>query len=48
MVEREGPAALIYDEEFAELLGEAERGRCARFVAWTEDGAERRPDDSRS
>ncbi len=35
VMEREEPAALIYDEEFAELLGEATRGR-QRFVAWSD------------
>ena len=47
VVEREEPAALIYDEEFAELLGEASED-LKRFVAWREDGVERRPDDRRA
>jgi acyl-CoA synthetase (AMP-forming)/AMP-acid ligase II/uncharacterized membrane protein len=33
VVEREGPKAIIYDEEFAGLLAEAGRGR-KRVVAW--------------
>ncbi|HYI99180.1 MAG TPA: AMP-binding protein, partial [Thermoleophilaceae bacterium] len=33
VVEREGPAALIYDEEFTGLLEQAGEGRM-RFVAW--------------
>ncbi|HYI81541.1 MAG TPA: acyl-CoA synthetase [Thermoleophilaceae bacterium] len=33
VVEREGPSALIYDEEFGGLLEQAGAGR-ARFVAW--------------
>jgi acyl-CoA synthetase (AMP-forming)/AMP-acid ligase II len=38
VVEREEPAALIYDEEFAELLEEASGGMQA-FVGWREDGS---------
>ncbi|MGH2985835.1 MAG: AMP-binding protein [Solirubrobacterales bacterium] len=38
VVEREEPAALIYDEEFSELLAEASAGLRA-FVGWREDGA---------
>jgi fatty-acyl-CoA synthase len=38
VVERERPAALIYDEEFSELLAEA-GGGLQRLVAWREDGA---------
>jgi acyl-CoA synthetase (AMP-forming)/AMP-acid ligase II len=34
---REQPAALVYDEEFAELVADAGRRR-KRFVAWVEDG----------
>jgi acyl-CoA synthetase (AMP-forming)/AMP-acid ligase II len=33
VVKRERPAAIVYDEEFAELLGDAGRRR-KRFVAW--------------
>ena len=36
VVEREGPAALIYDEEFSDLLGEAKE-EAQRFVSWSED-----------
>jgi acyl-CoA synthetase (AMP-forming)/AMP-acid ligase II len=35
---REGPAAVIYDEEFASLVAEGADGP-ARFVAWSEPGA---------
>ena len=38
VVERERPAALIYDEEFSDLLAEAGE-RLLRLVAWPEDGA---------
>jgi acyl-CoA synthetase (AMP-forming)/AMP-acid ligase II len=38
VVEREEPAALIYDEEFAELLQEASEG-LRTFVGWREDGS---------
>ncbi len=42
VVEREQPAALIYDQEFTELLSEAfeagDDGGLQRFVAWREDG----------
>ena len=38
VMEREGPAALVYDEEFAELLGEAKED-VRRFVSWTEEGS---------
>jgi acyl-CoA synthetase (AMP-forming)/AMP-acid ligase II len=34
VMEREGPAALIYDEEFSELLGEAKEDT-RRYVSWT-------------
>ena len=37
VIEREKPAAIVYDEEFSELLERRGKG-CARFVAW-----ERRP-----
>ena len=33
VMEREGPAALIYDEEFTDLLGEAKEGT-RNYVAW--------------
>jgi fatty-acyl-CoA synthase len=36
VVEREGPVALIYDQEFGALLQEAGRDR-PRFVAWHDD-----------
>jgi acyl-CoA synthetase (AMP-forming)/AMP-acid ligase II len=36
VVEREEPVALVYDQEFAGLLGEAGRD-VWRFVAWTDD-----------
>jgi acyl-CoA synthetase (AMP-forming)/AMP-acid ligase II len=36
VVEREQPAALIYDQEFADLLSEAGRD-VRRFVAWADD-----------
>src|SRR6202171_35417 len=38
VLEREGPAACIYDEEFAELVGKAGASR-RRFIAWSEPGA---------
>ena len=38
VMEREEPAALIYDEEFSELLGEAKEG-VKRFVAWSDGRA---------
>ncbi|HEX2161427.1 MAG TPA: acyl-CoA synthetase [Thermoleophilaceae bacterium] len=38
VVEREGPTALIYDEEFSGLLDRAGDGRM-RFVAWNEGAA---------
>jgi acyl-CoA synthetase (AMP-forming)/AMP-acid ligase II len=38
VVERERPAALIYDEEFSDLLAEAGEG-LLRLVAWADDGA---------
>jgi acyl-CoA synthetase (AMP-forming)/AMP-acid ligase II len=37
VMEREGPAALIYDEEFSELLGEAKQDT-RRYVSWTTEG----------
>jgi acyl-CoA synthetase (AMP-forming)/AMP-acid ligase II len=43
VVKREGPRALIYDEEFAELVKEAGTRR-KRFIAWTEgDGKPKDP-----
>jgi acyl-CoA synthetase (AMP-forming)/AMP-acid ligase II len=36
---REGAAAVVYDEEFAELVGPGAEGR-KRYVAWTEPGAQ--------
>jgi fatty-acyl-CoA synthase len=38
VVEREEPAALIYDEEFEDLLSEASQG-LKRFLSWREDGS---------
>jgi fatty-acyl-CoA synthase len=35
VIERERPAALIYDEEFSELLGDAKEGT-RRFVCWSD------------
>jgi len=37
VMEREGPAALIYDEEFSGLLGEAKEDT-RRFISWATDG----------
>jgi acyl-CoA synthetase (AMP-forming)/AMP-acid ligase II len=37
VMEREGPAALVYDEEFSELLGEAKEDT-RRYVSWTTEG----------
>jgi acyl-CoA synthetase (AMP-forming)/AMP-acid ligase II len=39
VVKREKPTALVYDEEFAELLSEAGRRR-KRFIAWHDPGAQ--------
>ncbi len=37
VMEREEPVALVYDEEFGELLGEADAGKDAkRYIAWNE------------
>lgn len=36
VVEREGPTALIYDQEFSELLGEVKQD-VKRFVCWHDD-----------
>jgi fatty-acyl-CoA synthase len=44
VMRREDPIALIYDEEFADLVGEGGEGR-KRFVAWHEPG-ERAPAES--
>jgi fatty-acyl-CoA synthase len=38
VIEREDPVAVIYDEEFAELVGEGAAGR-RRFIAWSDPGA---------
>ena len=38
VLRREDPAAVIYDEEFAELVAEGVEGR-RRFIAWSEPGA---------
>ena len=43
VADREKPKAIIYDEEFAELIEEAGKRR-KRFVAWTRLGGPRRPD----
>jgi fatty-acyl-CoA synthase len=37
VVRREGPVALVYDDEFSELVAEAGEGR-RRWVAWTDPG----------
>jgi acyl-CoA synthetase (AMP-forming)/AMP-acid ligase II/uncharacterized membrane protein len=42
VVAREKPVAVIYDEEFADLLKDATRRR-KRFVAWSEAGSSREP-----
>ncbi len=39
VAERESPAAIIYDAEFADLIAEAGQGR-RRFVAWADPGEE--------
>jgi fatty-acyl-CoA synthase len=45
VIEREGPAALIYDDEFADLLSDArEKVQC--FVAWRDPGTPRADDPS--
>jgi fatty-acyl-CoA synthase len=45
VVEREGPIALIYDDEFADLLSDArEKVQC--FVAWRDPGTARADDPS--
>ncbi|HEX2129220.1 MAG TPA: acyl-CoA synthetase [Solirubrobacterales bacterium] len=38
VVDREEPAAIIYDEEFADLLGEAKED-LRRYLSWTDDEA---------
>ena len=38
VIEREGPVAVIYDDEFAELVGEGAADR-KHFIAWSEPGA---------
>jgi acyl-CoA synthetase (AMP-forming)/AMP-acid ligase II len=38
VIEREGPVAVIFDEEFAELVRSGAEGR-KRFIAWGEPGA---------
>ncbi|MET0823252.1 MAG: AMP-binding protein [Solirubrobacterales bacterium] len=42
VMERERPAALIYDEEFAELLGEAKEDT-RRYISWSDGGTEGDP-----
>ena len=45
VVEREGPVAPIYDDEFADLLSDArEKVQC--FVAWRDPGTPRADDPS--
>ena len=43
VAEREDPAAIIFDEEFAGVLDAAARGR-KRFIAWHEPGTDRGAD----
>jgi acyl-CoA synthetase (AMP-forming)/AMP-acid ligase II len=43
VAQREEPAAIIFDEEFAEVLGEATEGR-KRFIAWHEPDTDRGDD----
>jgi fatty-acyl-CoA synthase len=38
VMRREGPLALIYDEDFSELVAEGGEGR-TRYIAWSEPGA---------
>ena len=47
VVEREKPKAIIYDEEFGELLADAGKRR-KRFVAWHDSESLRRPHDRRA
>ena len=42
VMERERPAALIYDEEFADLLGEAKEDT-RRYISWSDGGTEGDP-----
>ena len=42
VVAREKPVAVVYDEEFADLLNDAAHGR-KRFLAWSEEGSSRAP-----
>ena len=47
VVERESPSVLIYDEEFAEVLGPAREvggSGLHAYLAWCEDGDAQRPD----
>jgi acyl-CoA synthetase (AMP-forming)/AMP-acid ligase II len=39
VLERESPAALIYDEEFSDLLSDG-AGGLRRYIGWTEDGSD--------
>ncbi|HTE59896.1 MAG TPA: AMP-binding protein, partial [Solirubrobacteraceae bacterium] len=43
VAQREEPAAVVFDEEFADVLAEATRER-KRFIAWHEPGADRGED----
>ncbi|CAN5239812.1 AMP-binding protein [soil metagenome] len=43
VVQREKPVAIIYDEEFADLLADAGKRR-KRFIAWREDSSDDPPD----
>jgi acyl-CoA synthetase (AMP-forming)/AMP-acid ligase II len=43
VAQREEPAGIVFDEEFAEVLAEATQGR-KRFIAWHEPGADRGED----
>jgi acyl-CoA synthetase (AMP-forming)/AMP-acid ligase II len=43
VAQREEPAAVVFDEEFADVLGQATEGR-KRFIAWHEPGADRGDD----
>src|SRR5580700_2471582 len=45
VMRREDPVALVYDEEFGDLVSQGGEGRIKRFVAWHEPG-ERRPSES--